>query len=163
MADQPEAQFGKRIRLALAQFPGAVWLDDTPIPAPLPLTTADDALAGKNATVWEPTAERPTEYPPHLPFLPHARAIVMNWSPEADVVAVIWDDPPQGEAAFQQLLGMSRLEGWEESEPPTVPGSEPFLERSLTKDNMTRLCWAVTHRPYCAVSLIQLTQPQEAA
>jgi hypothetical protein len=163
MPDRPEPQFGERIRQALGQFPAAVWLDDTPIPAPLPLTAADEALDGKNATVWEPTAERPAEYPPHLPFLPHARAIVMNWSAHPDVATVIWDDPPQAEAAVQELVRMSRLEGWEESEPRAVPGSQPFLERSLTKDNVTRLFLAVTRSPYCAVSLIQITEPQEAA
>jgi hypothetical protein len=147
MADPPEPQFGERIRQALAQFPGAVWLDDTPIPAPLALTTADEALDGKNATVWEPSAERPAEYPPHLPFLPHARAIVMNWSAHPDVALVIWDDPPQVEAALQELVGMSRLEGWEESEPRAIPNTEPFLECSLTKDDMTRLVWAVTRSP----------------
>jgi hypothetical protein len=161
MEDRAEAGFGERIRQALAQFPGAVWLDDTPVPNPIPLTTAP--LEGQEARLWEPTAERPAEYPAALPFLPRARALVMTWSANPEVVAVIWDDPPQGEAAFHELVTMSQLEGWTESEPGAGPSREPILERSLTRADCTRIFWAVTHGPRSGVSVIQLTGPQEAA
>ena len=98
-------------------------------PEPGVRTTLDVTAAGgaseRVLTIFEPQTDRPATYPAELPFVPDAVAMVnhaLKTRPPA--VAVVWSDLVDADAVEQNLVEISRANGWIVTAEPKsfVPG-----------------------------------------
>ncbi|MDH4045530.1 MAG: hypothetical protein OEW06_13830 [Gemmatimonadota bacterium] len=78
--------------------------------------------------VWQPSAERPSDYPAAIPFLAETLAYTSLSSDPSRIVMVQWWKVHNGAQALKQLIRETLGDGWLETE-PLSPTTEPPGER----------------------------------
>jgi hypothetical protein len=161
MTDRTRPEFEERIRHALAQFPGAIPGDDAEAGPRRELVVLEDVDALPHQ-VWPPQPHPPTDYPDDIPFVAHARTLIVRRPDPARITMVVWSDVPQGELVLDDVIAASLREGWATVEPTVRTVECPHPGRQLTREREARFIWSLTIKGRVEVCLMQVPRTREA-
>jgi hypothetical protein len=157
------AELYERIRDALAEFPNAVdvtgpggemWPEARELLWRSPEEEAAEREAG--TAVWQPTSERPADYPATLPFLPGSAAVTNIRPGRPDIAVAMWPDMPAAEQSLERLLESSLADGWTLVAAPASLATSPHVRHYLVRDRTTRVLSLAEESGHSSILLTQV-------
>lgn len=124
-----------------------------------------DAPAAGHITsrFWQPSAERPSEYPAEIPFLAGTAAFTGVASGAASLVMVQWWEVHDVVHVLELLMRETLDDGWVEAEPLT-PTTEPVGERcQFVRGRFKRIISRVGGSDPGGLMLMQAELPAQTA
>ena len=106
-------------------------------------------------TIYEPGTDRPEGYPPGLPFMANALAMVGAVPSTPTAQMVVWSELADARAFAQAIHDLSADEGWEVTRPFTAFGGFPMSISELKRGDERRLISVVSTGAEAAVTLMQ--------
>jgi len=112
--------------------------------------------------VWQPSAERPSDYPAAIPFLAETLAYTSLSSDPSRMVMVQWWKVQDAAQALKQLIQETLDEGWIETE-PLSPTTEPPGERcQFVRGQVKRIIARTGAVEWGGLLLMQVEPPSAA-
>jgi len=157
------------IRDALAELPNAIDVTGSGgemWPEARELTwrsSEEEATEREDGTdVWEPTTDRPTDYPATLPFLPGAAAVTNIRPGRSEIAVAMWPDAPAAERSLARLLESSLADGWTLVPPPASLAKSPHVRHYLVRDRKTRVLSLAEESGHASILLTQVERGDPA-